>query len=76
MNKIFSTIFLLMLNLLSFAQTETVAAGPKMADQFRTEGKIYVVIGVISIVFVCLVFFLVYLERKMKRLEEEMKNKN
>jgi preprotein translocase subunit SecG len=52
------------------------ADGPQMADLFREQGKIYVVISVIAIIFLSLVFFLIYLERKLKRMEKELKEKN
>lgn len=48
-------------------------SSPQMADTFRSEGKIYVVISVISIIFAAIVIFLVYLERKIKRLENQIK---
>jgi hypothetical protein len=64
--RILSILFIL----LSFG---AVAQEPQMADSFRQEGKIYVVISVIAIVFVCLVLFLVYLERKIKKIEEKLK---
>ncbi len=47
---------------------------PQMADTFRKEGKIYVVIAVIGMIFVALVIFLVILERKLKNLENKIKN--
>lgn len=46
---------------------------PEMADTFRQEGKIYVVIGVLSIVFTCIVLMLLWLERKLSKLEKEVK---
>jgi hypothetical protein len=49
--------------------------GPEMADQLRNDGKIYVVIAVIGIIFVCIVLFLVYIERKLKKLEDQVVNK-
>jgi len=49
--------------------------GPEMADALRENGKIYVVITVIGIVFVALVIFLILLERKLKKLEDKMNNK-
>ena len=49
--------------------------GPQMADSFRENGKIYVVISVIGIIFIALAAFLVYLERKLNKLEKEIKNK-
>ncbi|MBI2722603.1 MAG: CcmD family protein [Bacteroidetes bacterium] len=47
---------------------------PQMADTFRQEGKIYVVITVIAMIFVALVVFLVILERKLKSFENKIKN--
>ena len=48
--------------------------GPNMADTFRNDGKIYVVISVISIIFFSIVLFLIYLERKIKRIEDKLKD--
>jgi hypothetical protein len=51
----------------NYAQENTVS----MADNFRKEGKIYVVIGVILIIFAGLVAFLVYLDRRLTKLEKK-----
>jgi CcmD family protein len=51
--------------------THSYAQEPQMADLFRKEGKIYVVIGVILIIFAGLVGFLVYLDRKLNKLEKK-----
>ncbi len=48
-------------------------AGPKMADSFREDGKIYVVISVLGIIFTAIVVFLILIERKLNRLEKEVK---
>lgn len=59
--------------LLSFlGKAQSVATEPKMADAFRSEGKIYVVIAVLSIIFVCLVAYLIYIDIKVRRLEKEI----
>lgn len=50
---------------------ETVSA-PQMADNFRSEGKIYVVITVIAMIFAALVIFLIAIERKVKKLENQI----
>ena len=50
------------------AQEET---GVEMADTFRSEGKIYVVITVISIIFMCLIGYLVYIDLKLRKLENK-----
>lgn len=44
---------------------------PEMATIFRSEGKIYVVIGVLSVIFACLVVYLVYIDVRVRRLEKK-----
>ncbi len=51
------------------------AQEPLMADGLRSEGKFYVVVSVIAIIFACLAFYLFRLDMKVKKLEEELKNK-
>jgi len=68
--KILSFLFILVAGM---AQAQDAAA-PEMADQFRADGKIYVVITVIGIVFLAIVLFLIYIERKLKKLESDIKN--
>lgn len=64
------------LGLISQAQNETAAVtGPQMADVFRQDGKIYVVIAVIGIVFVFVIALLIYIERKLKGLEKKLGEK-
>ena len=48
--------------------------GVEMADTFRTNGKIYVVVLVISTIFAGIIFFLLFLERKIKKLERNQSN--
>lgn len=40
-----------------------------MATQMRSNGKIYVVVFVLATIFAGIFLFLVYLERKIKKLE-------
>jgi hypothetical protein len=42
---------------------------PGMADAMFSNGKIYVVVVVLAIIFAGIIGFLVFLERKIKRLE-------
>lgn len=63
--------FLLLL-LLSFTATAQ-ASDIEMADQFRADGKIYVVIAVVSIVLIGLFAYLFRLERKVTELEKRNK---
>ena len=46
-----------------------------MADGLYQSGKIYVVITVISIIFIGIVTYLIMLDRKIGKLEKEIKNK-
>ncbi|MCD6012683.1 MAG: hypothetical protein K0Q79_2545 [Flavipsychrobacter sp.] len=70
MAKRIVTIILLLLvtPLLATAETE-------MADTMRSNGKIYVVVTVLAVIFAGIFAYLVYLDRKISRLEKE-KNHN
>lgn len=48
----------------------------EMADTMRSEGKIYVVVGIILIVLVGLIAYLFMLDRKAKKLEDRLSGKN
>ncbi len=52
-----------------------VSAEPEMADAMRANGKIYVVVTVLATIFAGIFAYLVYLDRKISRLEKE-KNHN
>ena len=47
---------------------------PVPSDFFTEIGKIYVVVAVISALFIGLVIFLFYLDRKITKLENQIKN--
>lgn len=47
---------------------------PEMADELRSNGKIYVVVLVICTIFAGIILFLIYLERKIKKLEQNHNN--
>lgn len=46
----------------------------EMADALRSSGKIYVVVGVLVIIFIGIVGFLIHLERKLNKLEKHIEN--
>lgn len=46
-----------------------------MADKFRADGKIYIVILVIITIFIGIIVYLFSLEKKIKRLEREHNRK-
>ena len=43
----------------------------EMADTMRSEGKIYVVVGTIAIVFAGLAIYLFSIDRRLKKIEKE-----
>lgn len=55
----------LLLHLFSVAQSGNV----EMADAFRSNGKIYVVIAVILTIFAGLIIYLIRLDKKITKLE-------
>ena len=68
--------FLLLLPLLfaaSLAFAQAPAAAPEMADGLRASGKIYVVVAVVVIIITGLLVYLISLDRKVSRLEQEIK---
>jgi hypothetical protein len=60
------------ISLFSQAQEAVMDSSPQMADSLRENGKIYVVISVIAMIFLALVLFMVYIERKLKKLEDRI----
>ncbi|MBS1771804.1 MAG: CcmD family protein [Bacteroidetes bacterium] len=60
----------LFLMLLSFA-VQAQESSPAMADTFRKEGKIYVVVLVLATIFAGIIAYLVRLDRKISKLEKE-----
>lgn len=67
MKKVSISIILLLLSLSAMAQENA----PKMADKFRADGKIYVVVLVLATIFAGIIAYLVRLERKISKLEKE-----
>lgn len=64
-----SICLLVMSSLPTLAQSSDKIA---MADAFRAEGKIYVVVAVILLIFAGMVVYMVSIDRKVKRLEKEL----
>lgn len=73
MNKWF-TVLLFILALL--VPNILAAQDVEMADTFRKEGKIYVVVIVAAVVFLGIVIYLISIDRKLRKLEQELKNRN
>jgi len=69
MKKLISALFCLLITATAFCQPQNDA--PQMADTFRADGKIYVVVLVLSVVFVCLTTYLIIIDKKLKKLENK-----
>lgn len=69
MKKLVSLLFILLVNVSAFAQGTEV----EMADTMRANGKIYVVVGIIMMVLVGFITYLILVDRKISKLEKEIK---
>lgn len=68
MKKLVSVVIML----LCFVAVKAQNGQPvEMADKMRSEGKIYVVIGTIVIVFTGLAIYLFSIDRRLKKIEQE-----
>ena len=66
---------ILSLMLMMFSIIAQAQSNVEMADTMRSEGKIYVVVGIILIVLVGLIAYLIMLDRKVKKLENLLTEK-
>ena len=67
-----------LLQLTVFTATTALAQSPagdapQMADGLRQSGKIYVVVAVVVLIVAGLLFYLISLDRKVSKLEQEIK---
>jgi len=62
-----------LLNLLVFLAMPviTFASDVEMADLLHENGKIYVVVGVIAIIFIGIVVYLITIDRRLTKMEKE-----
>jgi hypothetical protein len=71
LRKLTSALVLVFLSPLCFAQEEV-----QMADAMRANGKIYVIVAIILIVLLGLIAYLFVLDRKVKKLENMLEERN
>lgn len=69
-NKLLTTLLSLFTILTAHAQADV-----EMADTMRSEGKIYVVVGIILIILIGLIVYLVLMDRKVSRLEKQLSDR-
>ena len=72
MKRMKATIF----SIIIFVLTQTYALSQvqekvEMADKFRADGKIYVVLAIILVILAGLFFYLIRIDRKVAKLEEQ-----
>lgn len=47
----------------------------EMADQLRSNGKIYVVVAILLVIFIGIILYLISLDKKISKLENNLNNK-
>jgi predicted tellurium resistance membrane protein TerC len=67
---LFLTVLMIAISIISHAQDDKKV---EMADTMRSNGRIYVVIAVIVTILIGLILYLVRLDRKIGRIEKEVK---
>lgn len=72
MKKVFLAMAFLMSFFTIFAQGERV----EMADAMRSNGKIYVVVGVLLIILIGLFIYLFSMDKKIRKIEQATTLKN
>jgi hypothetical protein len=72
MKKIIAFFTLLLNTGALFAQDSSTV---EMADVMRSNGKIYVVLAVVLVIFAGLIIYLISLDRKVSRMEKDLRNK-
>lgn len=66
--KFILTILLSLLSVATFAQ-------PEMADALYENGKIYVVVAVVAVIFAGIIVYLISIDRKVSKIEKQLNNK-
>lgn len=72
MKKIISLLTLLLVFSLNLFAQESVNQTVEMADRFRADGKIYVVVAVVLVILIGMFVYLVRLDGKISKLEKEL----
>ncbi|GAA4304170.1 CcmD family protein [Compostibacter hankyongensis] len=71
-----SVLFLLTLSLLPAALPVLAQSGasPQMDSALQQNGKIYVVVAVLVVIFIGIVLFLIRMERRISRMEKDQRS--
>jgi len=68
MKSVFTVLLVVFIPVLLVAQQQV-----EMADTMRSEGKIYAVVAIVLVILLGLIAYLVMLDRKVSKLEKQMK---
>ncbi|HEU4551950.1 MAG TPA: CcmD family protein [Chitinophaga sp.] len=69
------TLVLLFTSMLAKAQQQNTETGP-VNEMLRSNGKIYVVVAVLVIIFIGIILYLIRLDRKITKLEHQQQSKS
>lgn len=72
MKKLSSLLAMLFISISLFSQSDS---GIDMADAMFQSGKIYVVVAVLSVIFIGIIIYLISLDKKISKLEKEISAK-
>ena len=72
MKQLLSIVYCLLFTSALFAQT---ANSVEMADELRSSGKIYVVVGVLLTILVGIILYLIMIDRKVSDIEKKLNKK-
>lgn len=70
MKKLLMSLIFTLIMAISYAQT---TQNVEMADELRSSGKIYVVVSVIAVIFLGIATYLIYMDKRISKLEKEQK---
>ncbi len=70
MKKLITSLFLILMMSVSFAQDSEKV---EMSDALRSSGKIYVVVAVLAVIFLGIATYLIYMDKRISKLEKEQK---
>ena len=57
---------------IAVTETDYKNTSVDMADLMRSNGKIYIVVGIILIIFAGIIVYLIYTDRKLSRIEKNI----
>jgi len=72
-SRLFLSVFAMMFSVFVHAQDSLKNEKPQMADALRSSGKIYVVVVVLVIILIGLFLYLVNTDKKISRIEKNIK---